>query len=264
MLIGYSARRIPIRTPGAFALIRLAAAYVVVPAMIGWFAFVVIAGTAALQPSKITVPSPEVYNPYLDDFTVFYAAGSLARDGAGEDVYDVAAIHEKEAEVAGQDPRDTVELPFFGPPFTLGVFAGLALLPLEESAVVWTAVGLGCVTLCAIALARRRRGLSATTLLIWALGILAAPPFFQTLIHGQTTFLLVSGFVLLIPSVARSGRAWPTTFGLVLICPQTATCSAPRRLPAPRRRVAPRGSRWRRDCRTFCGLDDGTGLAHRR
>ncbi len=199
-------------------------AYILAPAAIGWFAFVVVAGAAELRPTDITVPSPEIYNPYLDDFTVFYAAGTLARDGAGDEVYDVAAMHKREAEVAGQDPRQTVELPFFGPPFTLGVFAGLAVLPLGASAAVWTVIGLLSVALCAIGLARQRRGLSATTLLIWALGILAAPPFFQTLIHGQTSFFLVSGFVLLIPSVAKSGRVWPTTFGLVLIAhkPQMA------------------------------------------
>lgn len=61
-------------------------------------------------------------------------------------------------------------------------------------------------------------------MLIWALGVMAAPPFFQTLIHGQTSFFLLAGFVLLIPTLSGSRRTWPPTIGLVLIAhkPQMA------------------------------------------
>ena len=61
---------------------------------------------------------------------------------------------------------------------------------------MWTTAGLVTFAVTAFALARQR-AVSSTLLIVAAAGVVASPPFFQVLIHGQTTFFLLAGFALL-------------------------------------------------------------------
>jgi hypothetical protein len=208
--------RIPALNQRAF--VHALISYVVIPVALGWFGYVSLAGASSLSPRPVRLPSTTVYDPYLDDFTVFYTAGKLTREGSADDVYRVEQLHLAEAEVLRAPPSKVLTLPFFNPPFSLGVFAALSLLSLPVAAAVWTVAGLGSCAATAAALWADRRRAAPATLLALALGAVSSPPFFQTLLHGQTTFFLLLGFVLLWLGLGFGRRAETLlTCALVLI-----------------------------------------------
>ena len=67
-------------------------AYAVVPVLLGWFGYVIASGLDSVTPATIRMPTTTAYNPSMDDFAVFYGAGSLFRQHR-TDVYELDAIH---------------------------------------------------------------------------------------------------------------------------------------------------------------------------
>ena len=206
------------------ALARLArrshviATYVLVPLLLGWFAFVVVDGAVELRSTEVRMPTLDVYDPFLDDFTVFYSASSLIQDGDGGKLYQLDVIHAAEAKSLRSSLDSILVLPFFTPPFAIPLLAPLALFSLSAAAVLWTVFGLGTLAGCALALARQRGpSLTPTLALGWGLAVISSAPFFQTVLHGQTTFFLIAGWTLLWIGCFRGRSDWLTAAGLVLI-----------------------------------------------
>jgi hypothetical protein len=181
----------------------------------GWFLYVVVASYTGLPDRPVALPEAGESELLLDDFVVFYAAGKHVPEVGGA-VYDPSAISALEADETGQDPGRVSVLPFYNPPSALLLFTPLGLLPLELAAAVWLIASALLALACLLALARRG-GWSPDLALLPALGICASLPLYQTLVHGQMTFLLLAGFCLYGAGVIHAGRDRSTIAGLLLL-----------------------------------------------
>ncbi|HTU42897.1 MAG TPA: glycosyltransferase family 87 protein [Candidatus Aquilonibacter sp.] len=154
------------------------------------------------------------------DFTIFYTAGELLREGAGGQLYEPQAqlrVQEKLAEI----PHRRGPLPYNHPPFEAVIFVPLALLPYEWAFAVWNALNL--VLLAAVVL-RLQRSVGMLRLIpAWecTLGLLAFFPVFACLLQGQDSILQLSlctaGFLALKRESDVAAGCW---FALALLKPQ--------------------------------------------
>ena len=192
--------------------------YILVPLLLGWLLVVVAASLAELAPGGVRLPTPTTYDPYFDDFDVFYSAGTMVRDGAGGQVYRLSAIHEFEARGAHVTPASVQVLPFFNPAYTLAPLAALSLMPLQIAAVAWTGLGLVAFVTAAVALAAGRpHRLNGMSALVWLAATASSVPFFQTILHGQASFFLAAAWVLIWLGAFAGRRPWLTALGLFLL-----------------------------------------------
>ncbi len=117
------------------------------------------------------------------DFTTFYRAGAMARDGLGKNLYDLAAQSEYQQKILTPGVIQKDVLPFNNPPFTAYPFILLSLLPLTSAFYLWTLLQIG--------------------MLFWLLSLLYrlsgswSPPERWLLISGVLAFTpLLIGFML--------------------------------------------------------------------
>jgi hypothetical protein len=219
------ARRRESESPAAARLARFCLAYLVAPALTGWFLYVALESASGLVPQTIRLSAEGDYNPYMDDFVVFYTAGDMARTGDATDVYDPAAIHAREAQAIGVTPESIITLPYYNLPALLPLLGLLAALPIGAAAAVWMAVELGAFAL-ALGAFRRLRALAGGGILpvIVLLAIGSSMPFHESLLHGQMSLLLVLAWVAIwFGAFKGKGDGW-TVAGLTLLAvkPQLA------------------------------------------
>src|SRR6185503_6917075 len=101
------------------------------------------------------------------DFLAFYTAGTLAREGRFDQLYDLDATRQRERAIASENAiefGDATIAPFWNPPFYAWPFAAISTLPFRAALLTWT-----CVNLIALA--------GAIVLLI---RMLPAPPEWRT------------------------------------------------------------------------------------
>ncbi len=205
-------------TVGPSAILRGAVSFVLIPAILGALIFYAIGTASDLAPQQIRLPGPETHDPYLDDFVVFRAAGELASDGAGRDIYSVSAIHEAEADVLGVSAENTLVLPFFNPPPVALALAPLAAFSVPVAAVLWTAGGLAILAASlTVLLWPARERLRLVPLAIAGLVLVTSMPFQQAVVHGQMTFMLFGAFTALwFGTYAAERRGWAMVGWLTL------------------------------------------------
>ena len=231
--IAPAARRL---TPaGAFLL-----HYLLLPALLGWFAFVVLDTAPGLVQDDIRISQPGTYDPYLDDFVVFYAAGEMAREGWGQPIYEVGAIHARQAELLGSEGAAIIPLPYFNPPTFLLPLAAVSLLPFGIAGAVWSLAGLGALAGSLLALARRRLvSLSRPGSLAVIFALVSSMPFHEVLFHGQFSFLLLAAWVAIwFGEMRGSGDRW-TVAGLLMLAVKPQLALVPLGYLAFRRRWRP-------------------------
>ncbi len=123
------------------------------------------------------------------DFTIFYTAGKLLREGAGGQLYDVQAQFRIQKTLDEKGPSRQATLPYTHPPFEALIFLPLTLLPYVWAFAVWDLVN--AVLLAGIVLLLRRSlgvlGLVPAWELI--LGSLAFFPVFACFLQGQDSIL---------------------------------------------------------------------------
>jgi hypothetical protein len=181
----------------------------------GWFVFVIITSFPGLLQRTIALPAGQTAVPFLDDFVVFHSAGKYAPEAGGE-IYEPELISRLEAGATGQEPERVVILPFFNPPPALLAFWPLGLLPMGLAAVLWLSLGVVAAALLLRMLAREAGLAADSTTSLFVIGGCASLPFYQALVHGQMTFLLLGGFCLLCTGVLRP-RGAPLVLGGLLV-----------------------------------------------
>jgi hypothetical protein len=77
------------------------------------------------------------------DFTTFYTAGTIARDGLGRNMYDLGVQADFQAQILKESINPTDILPFNNPPFVVYPFILFAWLPLRSAFLLWTFIQLG-------------------------------------------------------------------------------------------------------------------------
>ena len=88
------------------------------------------------------------------DFLPFYAAGSFARTGQFQNLYDLTAIKLREQAVEQSAGLAVGFGPWWNPPFAAWVFAPFSYLPFSTALIVWEAVGLIALAISLLLLAR--------------------------------------------------------------------------------------------------------------
>ena len=130
------------------------------------------------------------------DFTIFYSAGKIMRDGPRVDLYDGASQFAVQKEFAPGVRIRQAALPYNHPPFEALLFVPLTSFPYFDAYLIWNLFNV--FILCAIPFILRSHVAILRThpQWFWTLLSLAFFPVFMTLIQGQDSILLLLLFVL--------------------------------------------------------------------
>lgn len=135
------------------------------------------------------------------DFTIFYTAGTMTRQGRAAQLYDLAAQTELQREFAPDVPTRAQALPFNHPPFEALVFWPLAFFGYQQAYWMWTLLNVAFLFLTLAQLRHLVSGAPGSSLLFLALAAAGFFPIAEALIQGQDTILLllclVSGLAFL-------------------------------------------------------------------
>jgi hypothetical protein len=174
---------------------------------------------ARLDPSReIALPTEEDYNPFMDDYVVYWTAGRMVLNGNAGRLYDLDAVQSYQAGATGQASYDVSLLPYYNPPFAAGALAVLAVLPLGVSAVVFTGVSLAALGAGLRFLLSRLE--TRLEVVAWTLGVLSSMPIYYALLHGQLSFLLFFLFVAVYILLKRGSDGLAgATLALLLLKP---------------------------------------------
>jgi Glycosyltransferase family 87 len=125
------------------------------------------------------------------DFTVFYTAATVLREGRGHQLYDASVQYAAQESFAGHISSRQGPLPYIHPPFEALVFLPLTLLPYRQAFAVWDLLNL--VALFAVALLLRRSVRTLRSIPPWefVVGCLAFFPVFACFLQGQDSILLL-------------------------------------------------------------------------
>lgn len=125
------------------------------------------------------------------DFTVFYTAARILREGRGTHLYDPAVQHLVQDEFTSNPLIRRGPLPFIHPPFEAVAFVPLTFLPYPAAFVVWDLVNLGMLVEVGRILRSSTGLLREIPLWILILVFLAFFPVFATFHQGQDSILLL-------------------------------------------------------------------------
>jgi hypothetical protein len=132
---------------------------------------------------------PRIQRGY-PDFTVFYTAATILRNGLGHPLYDEHIQYEVQKNFAGQTSRHGA-LPYIHPPFEALIFLPLTYLPYRQAFAVWDLLNLAALFGVALLL---RRSVSALRLIPpweFVVASLAFFPVFACFLQGQDSILLL-------------------------------------------------------------------------
>ena len=178
------------------------------------------------------------------DFIAFYTAGTFARQGRFDDIYNLDTVHAFQRQVAADAQIELGEnfAPFWNPPFYAWVFAPLSQLSFYHAVLVWTGVNLLCLIfaialLCRMlpkewAIAPQSQGWFATgrdwkNWLLVPLLVLVSMPLIQALSHGQNTCMSLLIVSLVVTAWrARQPELAGMACGLLFYKPQLAAVLA--------------------------------------
>ena len=125
------------------------------------------------------------------DFTIYYTAGSMVREGMGHTLYNDAAQFRVQQAFAPQVATRLGALPFNHPPFEAVLFVPLSYFPYRVAYLLWTLVNLVMLAALPILLRPHVPLLSAWPPLAWTVASLAFFPIFFALLQGQDAILLL-------------------------------------------------------------------------
>lgn len=154
----------------------------------------------------------------LPDFSIFYSAGQIVRDGNGPRLYDDTL---QESAQRSFSPRALQRrgsiLPYNHPPFEALLFVPLVHFSYLTAYAIWLGVNLVLLFAMPFLLRPHLSALARVPLYLWLLGCLAFYPVFIGLIQGQDSILLLFVYCLAFVALERgSGPAAGSWLGLGL------------------------------------------------
>ena len=137
------------------------------------------------------------------DFTIFYAAARMVRNGQSSVLYDLSAQYQAQREFAPNVPIRRAALPYNHPPFEALLFLPFTFLPYVPAYLLWALLN-GMMLAAALALLRRQfgeiRNLPLAFLILAATGFLPAA---SAVIQGQDSILLLFLFVVALAALEK-------------------------------------------------------------
>ena len=125
------------------------------------------------------------------DFTIFYTAGKMLREGLGHSLYDGALQYEVQQTFAAGVRIRKGPLPYNHPPFEALIFEPLASLDYPTAYLVWSVINLAILGFLPFLLRRYIRVLAQYHLFVWLLVLLGFFPVLVALLQGQDVILLL-------------------------------------------------------------------------
>jgi hypothetical protein len=125
------------------------------------------------------------------DFTAFYTAGQMVRQGQGSRLYDAQEQWRVQQQFARNVAIRHAALPYLRLPFEALLFVPLTFLPYSGAYVLWLLVNLGVVIAVAIFLRRELALLQEFPVWLPILIAVGFVPVFLTLLQGQDSILLL-------------------------------------------------------------------------
>lgn len=125
------------------------------------------------------------------DFTIFYAAGKIVRQGMAVQLYDRAVQFRTQQEFAPRVDIRQAALPYNHPPFEALVFVPLTWLPYFAAYIVWDVVNILILSALPFLLRPHLAVMQRLPWVFWLLLSLAFFPVFVVLLQGQDSLLFL-------------------------------------------------------------------------
>jgi hypothetical protein len=125
------------------------------------------------------------------DFTIFYTAGKMLRQGLGHRLYDSALQYEVQQTFAAGVRIRKGPLPFNHPPVEALIFEPLASLDYPAAYLVWSGINLAILGFLPFLLRRHIPVLAQCPAFVWVLMFLGFFPVLVALLQGQDVILLL-------------------------------------------------------------------------
>jgi hypothetical protein len=213
-IIAQSNRPLPLSAPGVLARRLLTAALC--------FAGI-IAGIICIDVREAR-ESGDHQLSYGHDLLPSYVAGAFIREGHPRDMYDIEAVHQREAQIvrSADLALDRQGGPWLNPPFYAWIFAPLSALTYRQASAVF--LGFNLLLLSgSLLLLVRQLPIRDWRLLLVPLVVCTSMPFWQALCHQQNSF--ISLFLLsLVVTFWREARPFAAgcIAGILFFKPQLA------------------------------------------
>jgi hypothetical protein len=138
------------------------------------------------------------------DFSVFYTAGTILRQGLGHQLYDRQVQLRVQQDFAGSHPFIRGPLPYIHPPFEAVIFVPLSFLSYRNAFLIWDLASI--VMLFGVAAQLRPLASMLYPIPNWkfVLGSLAFFPIFMCLLQGQDSILQLLVFSLAFRALQRN------------------------------------------------------------
>jgi hypothetical protein len=162
-----------------------------------------LAGTLILHALWFWKERPLIAKGY-PDFTNFYSAGLMIRQGLGHRLYDDAVQSDMQRSFAPQVAIRQGPLRYMHPPFEALIFAPLTLLPYLDAYAAWNLLNLGMLALVPRLLRSHIAILKRKPLALWVLGLLAFFPAFSAFLQGQDVVVLLLLYALAFAALKRN------------------------------------------------------------
>ena len=137
------------------------------------------------------------------DFTIFYCAGKIVRQGLGPKLYDEPTQYRIQQEFAAGVSIRQGPLPYNHPPFEALIFVPFTVLPYAAAYLLWDAVNLLLLLALPFLLRPHLPMLRQTPAAGWLLVSVAFFPVFIALLQGQDIILLLLLFTLAFTSLKK-------------------------------------------------------------
>jgi hypothetical protein len=140
------------------------------------------------------------------DFTIFYSAGQIVRQGMGQHLYDEAVEWRVQHEVAPHVASRKAALPYMHAPYEVLVFLPFSFFSYGKAYVLWNLTNLAILAALPVLLRPHLSALQHYRSPLWILSFLAFFPVFLTMLEGQDVILLLLFYTLAF--VALKKNAW--------------------------------------------------------
>jgi hypothetical protein len=125
------------------------------------------------------------------DFTAFYAAAKIIRNGFSHQLYDSQAEYDVQKDFTGQIPSRRGALPYIHPPFEALIFLPFTLLSYSKAFLLWDLLNLAGLFIVTLLLRQSVSTLRMVPLWEFVIGSLAFFPIFACFLQGQDSILLL-------------------------------------------------------------------------
>ena len=142
------------------------------------------------------------------DFTIYYCAGRIVRQGLGHQLYDDQTQFRVQQEFAREVSIRQGPLPFNHPPFEALLFAPFSRVSYRVAFALWDLANLAMLAALPLLLRPHLPGLKSYSWPFWMLAMLAFFPIFLAMLQGQDAILLLFLYTLSFVCLRKNRDAW--------------------------------------------------------